>query len=48
MKHYYEWGNEKPGYVSVGRYIKGEWNDEGYMPKEDAIRKGYTFHCPHP
>ena len=47
MKHYYEWGDEPTGCVSVGKYDKqGKWHDMGAMPKEEAIAKGFTFHCP--
>jgi len=47
--HYYEWGNEPTGCVTVGRYVDGEWTPMGIRPHSYAtIRLKATHHNPHP
>lgn len=47
--HWYRWGDEPSGCVSVGRYSPdGTWIPMGIRPKEYAIEAlGATHHCPH-
>jgi len=44
---YYEWGNEKPGYVSTWRIIndQGEWKHCGERSR-DQLPKNAIHECP--
>lgn len=46
IRFFFEWGNEKPGYVSVGHYVNDEYRSLGQMKKEDAVKEGLQHHCP--
>ena len=45
--YYYEWGNEKPGYVSVWHVGEsGAVVHDRRITKDEAYRRGYVFWCP--
>ena len=46
-EHWYQWGNEPTGYVSVGAYVDDVWYGMGVVRKDEAIQSGLTFHNPH-
>ena len=47
--HYYQWGDERPGYVTIGYYHKkAGWVNLGHIPKDTATGMGLTYHCPYP
>lgn len=47
-EHWYQWGDEPAGYVSIGAYMDGVWHGMGWIKKDEAINAGLTFHNPHP
>lgn len=45
---YYQWGDEKPGCVSVGAYVNDVYVYIGQMTWEEKRERDLPFHCPHP
>lgn len=45
---YYEWGDEKPGYVSTGYYDANDvWRECDKMTRIEAEKLGLIFNNPH-
>ena len=47
-QYYYEWGNEKAGYVSTYRVENGVVVSCEDIPREKATELGLSFDCPFP
>jgi hypothetical protein len=45
--NYYEWGDEHPGYVTIGAYVNGVWRNMGQIKKCAALTFCLTFHNPY-
>ena len=46
--HYYEWGDEGCGNVTVWHAEDGFVKTDGKMDRQKALELGATFDCPYP